>query len=37
MKIGERAGMLELLTRGLAPLFRRLFPDVPANHPRLAR
>ncbi len=24
MKIGERAGMLELLTRGLAPLFRRL-------------
>ena len=35
MKIGERAGMLELLTRGLAPLFRRLFPDVPANHPAL--
>jgi spore maturation protein SpmA len=35
MKIGERAGMLEILTRGLAPLFRRLFPDVPANHPAL--
>ena len=35
MKIGERAGMLELLTRGLAPLFCRLFPDVPANHPAL--
>ncbi|HWR78124.1 MAG TPA: nucleoside recognition domain-containing protein [Thiobacillus sp.] len=35
MKIGERAGMLEVLTRGLAPLFRRLFPDVPANHPAL--
>ncbi len=35
MKIGERAGMLELLTRGLAPLFKRLFPDVPANHPAL--
>ncbi|MHB1186483.1 nucleoside recognition domain-containing protein [Thiobacillus sp.] len=35
MKIGERAGMLELLTRGLAPLFRRLFPDVPPNHPAL--
>ncbi|MDQ1315231.1 MAG: hypothetical protein QG662_1340 [Pseudomonadota bacterium] len=35
MKIGERAGMLELLTRGLAPLFRRLFPEVPANHPAL--
>ncbi len=35
MKIGERAGMLEILTRGLAPLFRRLFPEVPANHPAL--
>ncbi|OYW39750.1 MAG: hypothetical protein B7Z35_03385 [Hydrogenophilales bacterium 12-61-10] len=35
MKVGERAGMLELLTRGLAPLFKRLFPDVPPNHPAL--
>jgi spore maturation protein SpmA len=35
MKIGERAGLLEILTRGLAPLFRRLFPEVPANHPAL--
>lgn len=35
MKVGERAGMLELLTRGLAPLFRRLFPEVPPNHPAL--
>ena len=35
MKIGERAGMVDLLTRGLAPLFKRLFPDVPAQHPAL--
>ena len=35
MKIGERAGMLEVLTRGLAPLFRRLFPQVPEKHPAL--
>jgi len=35
MKIGERAGMLDLLTRGLAPLFKRLFPEVPPNHPAL--
>ena len=35
MKIGERAGMLDLLTRGLAPLFGRLFPEVPPNHPAL--
>ncbi|WP_296750176.1 spore maturation protein [Thiobacillus sp.] len=35
MKIGERAGMLDVLTRWLAPLFRRLFPEVPPNHPAL--
>lgn len=35
MKVGERAGMLELLTRGLEPLFRRLFPEVPRGHPAL--
>src|SRR3569623_531737 len=35
MKVGERAGRLEVVTRGLAPLFRRLFPDVPPNHPAL--
>jgi len=35
MKVGERAGMLDLLTRGLAPLFKRLFPEVPAHHPAL--
>jgi len=35
MKIGERAGMLDVLTRGLAPLFRRLFPEVPEKHPAL--
>jgi spore maturation protein SpmA/spore maturation protein SpmB len=35
MKVGERAGMVDLLTRGLAPLFRRLFPDVPERHPAL--
>lgn len=35
MKIGERAGFLSLLGRWLAPLFARLFPDVPAGHPAL--
>src|SRR5512143_3178595 len=35
MKVGERAGMLEMLTRGFAPLFRRLFPEVPPDHPAL--
>lgn len=35
LKIGERGGMLALLTRILAPFFRRLFPGIPAGHPAL--
>ncbi|MFZ4620089.1 MAG: nucleoside recognition domain-containing protein [Bacteroidota bacterium] len=33
MKVGEAAGLLELLTRLMTPVTRRLFPDVPPNHP----
>lgn len=35
MKIGERSGFVELLTRILNPLFQRLMPEVPKNHPAL--
>ncbi|OYY95907.1 MAG: hypothetical protein B7Y41_01080 [Hydrogenophilales bacterium 28-61-23] len=35
MKIGEQAGFLSALGRWLAPLFARLFPDVPRGHPAL--
>lgn len=35
MKVGERAGFLDLLGRALAPLFARLFPEVPRGHPAL--
>lgn len=35
MKIGEKAGFLEGLTRLLAPLFSRLMPGVPPGHPAL--
>ena len=35
MRIGERAGFLQGLTWLLAPLFKRLFPDVPPDHPEL--
>lgn len=35
MKIGERAGFLDALARLLAPLFARLFPEVPRGHPAL--
>jgi spore maturation protein SpmA len=33
MKVGEAGGMVALLTRLVSPVFRRLFPDVPHNHP----
>lgn len=35
MRIGERSGFIRLLTRGLTPLFRRLTPEVPKDHPAL--
>jgi len=35
LKIGERSGFVQLLTRFLTPLFRRLMPEVPADHPAL--
>lgn len=35
MKIGERSGFIELLTNWLSPLFIRLMPEVPKNHPAL--
>lgn len=33
MKIGERGGAVDMLARALSPLFRRLFPEIPENHP----
>ena len=33
MKIGERAGMITLFAKGVAPFFSKLFPGVPKNHP----
>ncbi len=35
MRIGERSGFIDLLTRGLTPLFSRLMPEIPAHHPAL--
>ncbi len=35
LKIGERAGFLDALGRLLAPLFARIFPEVPRGHPAL--
>lgn len=33
MKIGERGGLVNVLARRLSPLFCRLFPEIPKNHP----
>ena len=35
MRIGERSGFIDLLTRGLTPLFEKLMPEVPKNHPAI--
>ena len=33
MQIGEKGGALGYLTRAVSPLFQKLFPEVPKNHP----
>ncbi len=33
MKIGEKGGLVNVLARALSPLFCKLFPDIPKNHP----
>lgn len=35
MKIGERSGFIQVITRWLSPLFIRLMPEVPKNHPAI--
>jgi len=34
-QVAEKAGLVRVVAKGLAPLFRRLMPEVPANHPAL--
>ena len=35
MKIGEHSGFIGLLTQALNPLFNRLMPEIPKDHPAL--
>ncbi|HZG14734.1 MAG TPA: nucleoside recognition domain-containing protein [Candidatus Bathyarchaeia archaeon] len=35
MRIAEKAGLMELFAKALAPIVRRLFPDIPDGHPAL--
>lgn len=33
MKVGEAGGIVKLLSRAVGPLFRKLFPEIPKDHP----
>jgi spore maturation protein SpmA len=35
MKVGEEAGFIKILTRVLGPLFKKIMPGVPKDHPAL--
>ncbi|HSI11171.1 MAG TPA: nucleoside recognition domain-containing protein, partial [Chthoniobacter sp.] len=35
MRLAERGGLVQIIARALRPLLRRLFPDVPADHPAM--
>lgn len=35
MRIAEKAGLVQLLARAIAPVTKRLFPDVPVDHPAM--
>ncbi len=33
MRVGEKGGIVNLMSRAVGPLFRRLFPEIPKDHP----
>ena len=33
MRIGEQGGVIQIFSKAISPLFSRLFPDIPKNHP----
>ena len=35
LQIGQAAGLIDTLTRFTQPVIRRLFPEIPANHPAM--
>lgn len=35
MRIGEKAGLIQMLARAIRPITRRLFPDIPPEHPAM--
>ncbi|GJM60851.1 nucleoside recognition domain-containing protein [Persicobacter diffluens] len=35
MRIGEKAGLINVVNKAVGPFFRKLFPEIPENHPVL--
>ncbi len=35
MKIGEKGGVINFFAKIIAPLFRKIFPEIPKNHPAI--
>lgn len=35
MKIGENGGVINVLSRMVSPFFRKVFPEIPKNHPAM--
>ncbi|MFO7527164.1 MAG: nucleoside recognition domain-containing protein [Ignavibacteriaceae bacterium] len=35
MKVAEEAGLIKIIAGGLSPITRRLFPEVPSDHPAI--
>jgi spore maturation protein SpmA/spore maturation protein SpmB len=35
MRLAEKSGLVEILARALRPIMRRLFPEVPVDHPAM--
>jgi spore maturation protein SpmA len=33
MKVGEEGGIIRIMSKAVGPLFRRLFPEIPKDHP----
>lgn len=33
MRIGEKGGAIQIISKAINPLFKRLFPEIPSNHP----
>jgi spore maturation protein SpmA len=33
MRVGEKGGIVTLMSRAVGPLFRKLFPEIPKDHP----